>query len=88
LPSLLGLPELPHVSFDGAVAAGAAHWKLGPIDRYAEGRALAWVDDNFDDSCFEWAERREQPTLLVPTETHLGLEEAQVTALEAWARSI
>src|SRR6476661_4311652 len=29
LPELLGLPELPHVSFDGSVAAGAAHWKLG-----------------------------------------------------------
>jgi hypothetical protein len=88
LPPLLGLPELPHVSFDGAVAAGAAHWKLGPIDEYAAGHPLAWIDDNFDDSCFEWAERRAQPTLLVPTETHLGLEEAHVAALEAWARKL
>jgi len=40
------------------------------------GSAMAWIDDNFDQSCFEWAEAREQPTLLVPTETHLGLEEA------------
>jgi hypothetical protein len=88
LPALLGLPELPHVSFDGAVVAGGAHWKLGPLEEYAMGRALAWVDDNFDASCFEWAEQREHPTLLVPTETHLGLEEAHVSALEAWARSI
>jgi hypothetical protein len=85
LPNLLGLPELPYVSFDGAVAAGAAHWKLAPLEEFAAGRALAWVDDNFDESCFEWAERRGQPTLLVPTETHLGLEEAHVAALEAWA---
>ncbi len=85
LPGLLGLPELPHVSFDRAIAAGAAHWKLEPIERYAEGRALAWIDDNFDESCFEWAEKRQHPTLLVPTETHLGLEEAHVAALEAWA---
>lgn len=88
LPALLGLPDLPHVSFDGAVAAGAAHWKLGPIDEYATGRPLAWVDDNFDHSCFEWAERREQPTLLVPTETHLGLEEGHVEALRQWALSL
>ena len=88
LPQLLELPELPHVSFDGSVAAGAAHWKLGPLDEFASGRALAWVDDNLDDSCYEWAERREHPTLLVPTETHLGLEEAHVAALESWATSI
>jgi hypothetical protein len=88
LPSLLGLPELPHVTFDGAVRAGAAHWKLGPLEEYGQGRAMAWIDDNFDQSCFEWAEQREQPTLLVPTETHLGLEEAHVEALRQWALSL
>jgi hypothetical protein len=88
LPSLLGLPDLPHISFEGTVAPGGAHWKLGPIESYCDGRPLAWVDDNFDESCFEWAERRQQPTLLVPTETHLGLEEAHVGALEAWVRSL
>ena len=88
LPNILGLPELPFVSFDVAARPGGAHWKLGPIEEYATGRPLAWIDDNFDESCFEWAERREQPTLLVPTETHLGLEEAHVGALEAWVRSI
>jgi hypothetical protein len=88
LPSLLGLPELPYVSFDVAARPGGAHWKLGPLDEYATGRPLAWIDDNFDPSCFEWAERREQPTLLVPTETHLGLEEAHVAALEAWATAL
>jgi len=88
LPRLLGLSDLPHISFDGAVAAGAAHWKLGPIEEYANGRPLVWIDDNLDNSCFEWAEAREQPTLLVPTETHLGLEEAHVAAIEAWARDL
>ena len=88
LPSLLGLPELPHLTFDGAARFGSAHWKLGPLDEYARGRAVAWIDDNFDESCYEWAERREQPTLLVPTETHLGLEEAHVEALRQWAASL
>jgi hypothetical protein len=85
LPNLLGIPELPHVIFDGAVRAGTAHWKLGPLDEYGQGRAMAWIDDNFDDSCYVWAEERAEPTLLVLTETHLGLEEAHVEALRQWA---
>jgi hypothetical protein len=88
LPNLLGLPELPHLTFDGAARFGSAHWKLGPLDEYGRGRAMAWVDDNFDESCYEWARRRPEPTLLVPTEAHLGLEEAQTEALAAWARGL
>jgi hypothetical protein len=88
LPALLGIPELPYVSFDGAARFGSAHWKLGPLEEYAEGRALAWIDDNFNEGCYEWAEKREEPTLLVPTEPHLGIEEAHVEALLTWAQSL
>jgi hypothetical protein len=88
LPNILGLPELPHVSFDGAARFGSAHWKLGPLDAYGQGRALAWIDDSFDESCYEWARTREEPTLLVPTESELGLEEVQVEALTAWASGL
>jgi hypothetical protein len=88
LPDLLGLPELPHISFDAAARSGGAHWKLGAMEAYAGERAIAWVDDNFDESCFEWAERRAAPTLLVPTEPQLGLEEGHVDALTAWATSL
>src|SRR6476469_5755311 len=85
LPGLLGLPELPHLTFDGAARFGSAHWKLGPLDQYGRGRALAWIDDNFDDSCYRWAQEREEPTLLVPTEPALGLGEVETEALEGWA---
>jgi len=88
LPQLLGLPELPHIGFDVAARSGGAHWKLAAIEAYAGERAIAWVDDNFDQSCYEWAERRTAPTLLVPTEPHLGLEEGHVAALAAWATSL
>jgi hypothetical protein len=88
LPNLLGLPELPHLTFDGAARFGSAHWKLGPLDEYGKGRAMAWVDDNFDESCYAWAQSRPEPTLLIPTEAHLGLEEAQTEALAAWARGL
>jgi hypothetical protein len=88
LPHLLGLPELPYVGFDGAARFGSAHWKLEPLARYGRGRALAWIDDSLDESCFSWAEERAEPTLLVPTEPHLGLEEAQVEALLSWAEQV
>ena len=88
LEPLLGLPELPYLSFDGAARFGSAHWKLGPLDAYAGERALAWIDDSFDESCFEWATGRAAPTLLVPTESPRGLEEAQAEALESWARDL
>jgi len=88
LPQLLGLPELPHISFDVAPRSGGAHWKLAALDKFAGERPIAWIDDNFDASCYEWAERRPAPTLLVPTEPHLGLEEGHVDALTAWATSL
>ena len=89
LPRLLGLPEeLPYLSFDGAARFGSAHWKLAPLDAYGAGRPLAWIDDSFDESCHEWAEGREQPTLLVPTEPQRGLEEAHVAALTSWVRGL
>ena len=88
LPEWLGLEELPHLSFDGAARFGTAHWKLGPLEAYCSGRAMAWIDDNFDDSCYEWARDRPEPTLLVPTEPHLGLEEAETEALIAWAAGL
>jgi len=88
LPNILGLPELPYLSFDGAARFGSAHWKLGPLEAYSGDRALAWIDDSLDESCYEWARAREAPTLLVPTESHLGLEDVQVEALIAWAKGL
>ena len=86
LPNILGLPDLPFISFKGEAEFGSAHWKLGPIDAYAAGRPLAWIDDSFDESCYEWARGRPEPTLLIPTEPALGLSEAETEALLAWAR--
>jgi hypothetical protein len=88
LPAMLGLAELPHLTFDGAARFGSAHWKLGPLQKYGAGRALAWIDDNFDDSCYRWARERPEPTLLVPTEPSQGLLEAETEALAAWARGL
>jgi hypothetical protein len=87
LPRILGLPdELPTLHFDGRARFGTAHWKIDAIDEYAGERPLAWIDDSLEESCYEWAEARDAPTLLVPTESDVGLTEAHVDSLLAWAR--
>ncbi len=52
LPRLLGLPAgLPHLRFGREPGNSGAHWKLEAIERFAEGRPLAWVDDCFNEAC-------------------------------------
>ena len=87
-PNRLGRPALPCLTCDGAARFGSAHWKRGPLDEYGKGGALGWVDGKFGEGCYEGARGREEPTLLVPTEPHLGLEDVQVEALTAWAAGL
>lgn len=89
LPHLLGLPaELPFLRFSRAVGRSNTHWKLDAIETYAHGRALAWVDDAFNDACHEWAAGRAAPTLLVKTEPQRGLTAQEAQQLAAWARAL
>lgn len=86
LPHLLGLPELPTLSFDRNPGRGHAHWKLAAIEAFAgPDRPLAWVDDALDDACHAWAARRPGPTLLVTTAPHTGLTAVEAAALRAFA---
>jgi hypothetical protein len=89
LPHALRLAgPLPHLCFAGSPETSRTHWKLDAIDEHAgAGRALAWIDDDFNDACHEWAAARPGPTLLVPTEPHVGLTPEQVETLERWARA-
>jgi hypothetical protein len=87
LPFILGLPfkQLPVLTFDGRAVFGSAHWKLDAIEEYAAGRPAAWIDDNLDDECRAWAQRREEPTLLIQTESPVGMLAEHVEELLAWA---
>jgi hypothetical protein len=87
LPSLLGVPVLPHLSFDRNPGKAHAHWKLAAIERHAGDRPLAWIDDALDDDCGAWATQRNArvPTLLVHTDPRIGLTFEHVERLEAWA---
>jgi hypothetical protein len=89
LPHLLGLPaDMPYLRFERAVGRSHAHWKLDAIERYADGRPLAWIDDALDEHCRSWATAREAPTLLVRTDPHLGLTEREADELRDWAQSL
>jgi len=89
IPRILELPfrGLPVLTFDGRAVFGSSHWKLEAIDSYAAGRPAAWIDDNLDDECEDWAARRAEPTLLVRTLPAVGLTDEHVQELEAWAES-
>jgi HAD domain in Swiss Army Knife RNA repair proteins len=93
LPHALALPgPLPHLAFDrdpaGPPPPPRAHWKLAGIDAFAgDERALAWIDDAFNDACHAWARARGAPTLLVQTEPATGLDDAAAATLAAWALS-
>jgi hypothetical protein len=89
LPHLLGLPgHLPFLSFEGRVAAGAAHWKVDAIAEHAGERPLAWIDDNIDDSCRAWAAGRSAPTLIIETLRHEGMGQEHVDLLLDWAAGL
>jgi anion-transporting ArsA/GET3 family ATPase len=51
-------------------------------------RPAAWIDDGHNEACTEWAASREAPTLLVSTDPHEGLTDAQVDELIEWALEI
>ncbi len=90
LPVALGLSgPLPFIAFELAAKAPDAHWKLAAIDAFAgESRPLAWVDDAHDQRCRDWAAARPAPTLLVCTESDVGLSEEHVAELLKWAATV
>jgi len=92
LPRLLDLPAgLPFLEFERTEGAGRSlegHWKLDAIESYAGTRALAWIDDAFNDACHAWAGARPAPTLLVQTTPAHGLTGAEAQRLSNWAQSL
>jgi hypothetical protein len=89
LPYLLDLPRgWPFVPLRAARGPGwgvAGHWKLAAIDAFAgRERPLAWVDDDLDSACREWAAARPGRTLLVPTDPGTGLTQAGAAELANW----
>jgi hypothetical protein len=89
LPRLLDLPsDLPFLRFERSPGRSNAHWKLAAIEEHAGSRALAWIDDAFNDACYAWARARPAPTLLVQTAPERGLTSTETQLLVDWAREL
>ena len=86
LVRILGLDsDLPTLTFDGRAVFGTSHWKLEAIDEYAGDRPAAWIDDSLDERAETWAARRRAPTLLVETDSAVGITDEHVELLLRWA---
>ncbi len=81
-----GAAETTGAAAEPGMSITRAHWKLDAIDAYAGAeRPLAWIDDAFNEACFEWAAARAGPTLLVPTLPATGLTQREAARLREWA---
>lgn len=93
----IGLPALPVIEFPSGlqpVPGRSFTWKYGAVARYAAGRPLAWLDDDFDvypNARDAFVQRRRGANLsteLISVNPRTGITEDQLAAVLAWVRSL
>lgn len=90
----IGLPELPVIEFAGAHSVDTPTWKYPAVARYAYGRALAWLDDDFDlhpearDAFVAKRAAKGTDTLLVKVNPKAGMTGADLESIEGWLGSL
>lgn len=84
LGPLLHLDPMPFVSMPPAPFA--PELKVPAIDAHLCGRPAAWIDDVFPAGTREWAEHRQQSTLLIQTDPTEGLQRRHIDEVLHWAR--
>lgn len=82
----LGLPDLPHIELANLPRTGTR--KLAAVAQYVGDRATAWIDDELYEDALSWAAGRAHPTLLRRPAPGVGLTEADVRSLEAFAAAL
>jgi hypothetical protein len=85
---ILGLPRYPAIEFPPSALDWRTAWKLPAIRAFAEGWALAWLDDVITPQARRWAARRSVPTLLVNVDPTIGLTETAVAGLKTWSKAL
>lgn len=85
---LIGLPTLPVIGWGYT----GVHWKFDAVQVYAQGRPLAWLDDDFGRFPSEraWFEDRRvnTPTLLHHVDPAIGLRRDDLDAVAAWLTAV
>nr|WP_042195245.1 HAD domain-containing protein [Kibdelosporangium sp. MJ126-NF4]CEL21842.1 putative secreted protein [Kibdelosporangium sp. MJ126-NF4]CTQ92621.1 putative secreted protein [Kibdelosporangium sp. MJ126-NF4] len=79
----IGLPELPVIEFTPSTG-----WKWAAVAAYAQGRPIAWLDDQFDEfpaarGTFD-EQRAGASTFLCHVDPATGLLDAHVDAIRHW----
>jgi hypothetical protein len=83
----LGLPAMPVIRF-GDETPDEGHWKWTAIDAFVGDRPFAWIDDELDETDLRIGRARETPSLLVRIDAAVGLDDAHVASLTAFARGL
>ena len=90
----IGLPELPVIEFAGPHSDALSNWKFPAVARYAYGRPLAWLDDDFSlfpEARDAFLKRRAAggvATELVSVDPKVGMTGEDLAAVERWAAGI
>lgn len=92
----LGLPSWPHVRLP-YLPLTTSHpdgylWKRDYVAFHANGRPLAWIDDDFARPAdHDWAIARTaagHPTLLIQPDPHLGIQAEHAERIRRWALTL
>ena len=78
---------MPIGEFAGPFSDSGPGWKFPAVARFAYGRPLAWVDDDFElrsDAKARFLARRDPPTLLVPVAPSVGVTDDDLAGIERW----
>jgi hypothetical protein len=93
----IGLPVLPVIELSAAAEPRPGEqsaWKYRAVARYAAGRPLAWLDDDFDlfpaarDAFLDKRRAAGLATELVRVNPRTGMTPVELAAVEAWLRSL
>ena len=83
---VFGLSRWPRVPFPPIPFDPAE--KVPAIDHFMGDSSCAWVEDELTKEAFDWAARREAPTLLIDVEPSIGLTREMVESLLDWVGSL
>lgn len=92
----VGLPALPVIEVRAYLEPRPGQpfrWKFGPVARYAAGRPVAWLDDDFDvhpvarDEFLAERAAAGLATELVRVDPHVGITDAHLAAIASWGQS-
>lgn len=93
----IGLPALPVIEFGDCLEPRPGQpftWKYGPVARYAAGRPLAWLDDDFDaypaarDTFVDKRRAAGLSTELIKVNPRTGITDEHLAAIATWTRSL